>query len=174
MLDFPTQEAGEGWIAKDRAEFAGLFLTPHCNWAASPQLEQLYEPMGGGPSLPHRKDPPHAISSLDQTGAVGRAGCGAIAITFIGFSQLGWKSSQAAADMAQEQADVAVVTALMPFCVAKAEQVSDQDTLAKVKAGDSAFSRSELVMKAGWATGIVTSRRTPHGARTLEEHGEST
>ncbi len=43
------------------------------------------------------------------------AGCGAIAITFVGFSQLGWKTSQAAADMAQEQADAAVVAALVPF-----------------------------------------------------------
>ena len=73
------------------------------------------------------------------------AGCGAIAIIFIGFSQLGWKTSRAAADMAQEQADAAVVTALVPFCVAKAGQMPEQDTLAKVKADDSAFSRSDLV-----------------------------
>jgi hypothetical protein len=93
------------------------------------------------------------------------AGCGAIAITFIGFSQLGWKTSQGATDMAQEQADSAVVTALVPFCVAKAEQVSEHDTLARLRADDSAFSRSELVMKAGWAT--VGESKTPDNALAI-------
>ena len=93
------------------------------------------------------------------------AACGAIAITFLGFSQLGWKTSQGAADMAQEQADAAAVAALVPFCVAKAEQISEQDALAKLKAEDSAFSRSELVMKAGWAT--VGSSKTPDNALAI-------
>ena len=93
------------------------------------------------------------------------AGCGAIAICFIGFSQLGWQTSQSAADMAQEQANAAVVTALVPFCVAKAEQVSEQGTLAKVKADNSAFSRSDLVMKAGWAT--VGESKTPDNALAI-------
>jgi hypothetical protein len=93
------------------------------------------------------------------------AACGAIAITFLGFSQLGWKTSQGAADMAQEQADAAAVAALVPFCVAKAEQMSEQDTLAKLKTEDSAFSRSELVMKAGWAT--VGGNREPDNALAI-------
>src|SRR5579863_1746381 len=93
------------------------------------------------------------------------AGCGAIALGFIGFSELGWKTSQGAADMAQQQADTAVVTALVPFCVAKAEQVSQQDTLAKVRADDSAFSRSDLVMKAGWAT--IGESKTPDNALAI-------
>ena len=93
------------------------------------------------------------------------AGCGAIAITYIGFAQLGWKTSQSAADMALEQADAAVVTALVPFCVAKAGQVSEQNTLAKVKADGSAYSRSELVMKAGWAT--VGDSKSPDNALAI-------
>jgi hypothetical protein len=64
--------------------------------------------------------------------------------------------------MAQEQADSAVVTALVPFCVAKAKQVSEQDTLAKLRADKSTFSRSELVMDAGWAT--VGESKTPDSA----------
>ena len=93
------------------------------------------------------------------------AACGAFAITFIGFSQLGWKTSHGAALMAQEQADRAAVTALVPFCVVKAEQPSQQAMLAKVKAEDSAFSRSELVMQAGWAT--VGSSKTPDNALAI-------
>ncbi len=93
------------------------------------------------------------------------AAYGAIAITFLGFSQLGWKTSQGAADMAQQQADAAAVAALVPFCVAKAEQMSEQDTLAKLKTEGSAFSRSELVMKAGWAT--VGTSKEPDNALAI-------
>lgn len=89
------------------------------------------------------------------------ASCGAVAITFIGFSQLGWKTSQAAAEMAQQQADAGALTALVQFCVATAEQA----TLAKVKAEDSAFSHSELVVKAGWAT--VGASKTPDNALAI-------
>jgi len=93
------------------------------------------------------------------------AACGAVAITFIGFSLLGWKTSQTAANMVQEQADTAAVTALVPFCVAKAEQSSEQATLAKVRAETSAFSRSDLVIQAGWAT--VGTSKTPDNALAL-------
>jgi hypothetical protein len=93
------------------------------------------------------------------------AACGAIAVTFVGFSLLDWKTPRAAAKMAQEQADVAAVAALVPFCVAKAEQSSEQATLAKLKAENSAFSRSGLVLQAGWAT--VGPSKTPDTALAL-------
>ena len=67
--------------------------------------------------------------------------------------------------MAQERADAAAVMALVPFCVANAEQMSGQDTFAKVKADDSAFSCSDLVMKAGWAT--VGDSKTPDNALAI-------
>lgn len=91
--------------------------------------------------------------------------CGAIAITLVGFSQLGWKTSGGAAEMAQEQANAAAVAALVPFCMAKADQASQEATLAKVKAEDSAYSRSELVMQAGWAT--VGTSKTPDNALAI-------
>jgi len=58
-----------------------------------------------------------------------------------------------------------VVTALVPFCVAKAKRVSEQDTLAKVRAEESAFSPSELVMKAGWVT--IGESKTPDNALAI-------
>ena len=91
--------------------------------------------------------------------------CGAIAISIVGFSVLGWKTSSGAAEMAQERADAAAVTALLPFCLAKAEQASEQATVAKVRAEDSAYSRSEMVMKAGWAT--VGGSKTPDSALAI-------
>ena len=120
--------------------------------------------MGGDPSS-HTEKPHHMQYPVWTKPALLGAVCGAVAITFIGFSLLGWKSSQTAANMAQEQADAAAVTALVPFCVAKAEQSSEQATLAKLKAENSAFSRSGLVIQAGWAT--VGPSKTPDNALAL-------
>lgn len=90
------------------------------------------------------------------------AGGGAIAMAVVGFSQLGWETSRSANELAEARADSAVTAALVPFCVAKAEQVSDQAMLAKVRAEDSSYSRSDLVIKAGWAT--VGNDKSPDSA----------
>ena len=70
----------------------------------------------------------------------------------VGFSQLGWMTSSTADKLAQERADTAVVAALVPFCVAKARQDVDKTVLEKMQAEASQYSRSDMVMKAGWAT----------------------
>jgi len=44
------------------------------------------------------------------------------------------------------------VVALLPFCVANAERDPDLTKLAKVKAEQSSYSRSQLVSDSGWAT----------------------
>ena len=80
------------------------------------------------------------------------AACGAIAMAIVGFSQLGWKTAGSADQLAQERADTAVVAALVPYCVAKAQTDSEQATLAKFRAEQSSYSRNDLVTKAGWAT----------------------
>ena len=56
----------------------------------------------------------------------------------IGLSQLG--STASSADrMAQERADTAVVSALVPFCVFKAQQDPDQGPLIKFQAEQSFY-----------------------------------
>lgn len=86
------------------------------------------------------------------------AAFGAIILAIVGFSQLGWKTATSAEQLAQERADTAAIAALVPFCVAKAEAVSEQVTLAKLRAEQSSFSRSDLVTKSGWATlGVAKS-----------------
>ena len=77
---------------------------------------------------------------------------GAISISIVGFSQLGWTTTATAERLAQERADTAVVAALVPFCVVKAQQDPDKAVLAKFEAEQSSYSRSDIVMKAGWAT----------------------
>ncbi len=61
--------------------------------------------------------------------------------------------------MAQDQSETAVVAALVPFCVTKAEQDPNHATLVKFQIEQSSYSRSDLVMQAGWAT--VGSKTVP-------------
>jgi hypothetical protein len=91
-------------------------------------------------------------------GAVG----GAVAISVVGFSQLGWTTTATAERLAQEHADTAVVAALVPFCVVKAQQDPDKAVLAKFQAEQSSYSRSDMVMKAGWAT--LGTEKSPDNA----------
>jgi len=77
---------------------------------------------------------------------------GAIAMSIVGFSYLGWTTTSTAEKIAQDTADKAVVAALVPFCVTKAEADPNQATLTKFQAEQSSYSRSDIVMKAGWAT----------------------
>jgi hypothetical protein len=77
---------------------------------------------------------------------------GAIGMAIIGFWYLGWTTSATAEQLAQDRADTAVVAALVPFCVVKAQTDPDKNTLAKFQTEESSYSRSDMVMKAGWAT----------------------
>jgi hypothetical protein len=70
----------------------------------------------------------------------------------LGFWQMGWVTGGTADRMATDRANSAVVAALVPFCVAKAEHDPDQTKLAKVKAEQADYTRSQLVSDDGWAT----------------------
>jgi hypothetical protein len=80
------------------------------------------------------------------------ATAGAIAMAIVGFSFLGWTSAATSQKLAQDTADSAVVAALLPFCVTKAEADPDLTILAKLQTEQSSYSRHDIVMKAGWAT----------------------
>jgi hypothetical protein len=88
--------------------------------------------------------------------------CGAAIMAIVGFSQLGWKTASNAEQLAQERADTAVIAALVPFCVAKAQGDTQQATLARFRSEQSSYSRSDLVTKAGWAT--LGAEKSPDGA----------
>lgn len=80
------------------------------------------------------------------------AAIGAIAVGTVGFTQLGWTTAATAERLAQERSDTAVVAALVPFCVTKAQQDPNRATLAKLQAEQISYTRNDLVTKAGWAT----------------------
>jgi hypothetical protein len=77
---------------------------------------------------------------------------GATATIIVGFSAMGWVTAAAAERMGWDRADSAVVAALVPFCVANAEQDLDRTKLPNLKAEQSPSSRNQLVSDSGWAT----------------------
>jgi len=77
---------------------------------------------------------------------------GAIAMIVIGFWGMGWMTAGSAEQLASQRADAAVVGALVPFCVANAQRDANATNLAKFRAEDASYKRSQIVQDAGWAT----------------------
>ena len=86
-------------------------------------------------------------------GAIG----GAAAAMIIGFSWGGWVTGGTAGKMATASAQDAVVLALTPLCVAKAEQQPEQLELLKK---ESSYGRSNFVTKAGWVANVNEKYRS--------------
>ena len=86
-------------------------------------------------------------------GAIG----GAIAAIIIGFAWGGWVTGGTAAKMETASAETAVVGALTPLCVAKAEQQPEQLVLLKK---ESSWSRGDFVTKAGWVANVNEKYRS--------------
>src|SRR5713226_9082447 len=81
-------------------------------------------------------------------GAVG----GAVAISVIGFSGLGWTLGSTAERLATARAENAIVAVLAPICVEKFQQQNNSATkLIEFKKAASWDQRS-LIEKGGWAT----------------------
>jgi hypothetical protein len=84
------------------------------------------------------------------------AAFGAVAMIAIGFWGLGWSTHGTAEQLAKTQSDAAVVTALVPFCVAKAERDPDAARLTKLRGEASGWDRAQVVRDSGWATMTAT------------------
>ena len=82
-------------------------------------------------------------------GAVG----GAIAAMIIGFAWGGWVTGGRSERNAEVASQGAVVQALVPLCVAKAELQPDQ--LIALKKESSSYTRSQMVVKAGWVSNVA-------------------
>jgi len=78
---------------------------------------------------------------------------GAAVISAIGFGSMGWTTASAAESVAKKQAGLAVVAALVPYCV---QSSASTDPAAVVVLADLAaaqtYGRRAIVEKAGWAT----------------------
>ncbi len=94
------------------------------------------------------------------------AAAGAIAISVIGFSSLGWMLGSKAERMAADRAESAVIGVLAPICVEKFHQQTDSATkLIEFKKAAS-WDQRALIEKGGWATtpGSQTSNSAVAGA----------
>jgi hypothetical protein len=90
-------------------------------------------------------------------GAIG----GAIVISIVGFSVLGWTLGSTADRMASDRADAAVVGALTPVCVAGFEAQPDAAAkLSELKKIPTSWDQSSFIEKGGWAT--VPGSGTPN------------
>jgi len=77
---------------------------------------------------------------------------GAVALAIVGFSWGGWVTGGTAQEMARDQARQEVVAALVPICLEQSKQDPQViETLAELEEAGS-YQRSDLLMKAGWAT----------------------
>lgn len=80
------------------------------------------------------------------------AAAGAVVMAIVGFQYLDWTTKGSADKQAQETASDAVVAALVPFCVIKARADPDTAAMTKFRVEQSSYSRSDIVLKAGWAS----------------------
>jgi len=77
---------------------------------------------------------------------------GAIALAIVGFTQLGWVTANTAESLATKRPDAAVVKALVPVCVARAQSDPQTGPLLQELGGvTSKWTRRSFVEKAGWA-----------------------
>jgi len=78
---------------------------------------------------------------------------GSVVTMMIGFSYGGWTTSGTAARLAQQQADAAVTSALVPLCIAQSKADSAVlKKMADLKALTSSYDQRDFVTKTGWAT----------------------
>ena len=77
---------------------------------------------------------------------------GAVAISVIGFSSMGWTLGSTAERMAADRAESAVVSVLAPICVEKfRQQANSAAKLIEFKKAAS-WDQRALIEKGGWAT----------------------
>ncbi len=85
--------------------------------------------------------------------AIWGAVIGAVAISVIGFSSLGWTLDSTAERMAKERSQTAVVSVLAPICVERFQHQADAATkLIEFKKVSSTWDRRSIIEKGGWAT----------------------
>jgi hypothetical protein len=78
---------------------------------------------------------------------------GSILTMIVGFGWGGWTTAGTARQAAMQQTDAAVLTALVPICVASEKtDLGRTKKLAELTAITSSYEQTEFVMKAGWAT----------------------
>jgi len=80
------------------------------------------------------------------------AAAGAAAMAIVGFSWGGWVTAGTASKMADDQARMEVIAALVPICLEQSKiDPKQEETIALLKETAN-YQRREMLMEAGWAT----------------------
>ena len=83
------------------------------------------------------------------TGAV----VGAVVLAIVGFTWGGWVTSSTAEALASKSGKLAMLNALVPFCLARSATDDPQTTRTLTELKDAtSYKRAEILMSAGWAT----------------------
>lgn len=78
---------------------------------------------------------------------------GSVLTMIIGFSWGGWVTAGTADQVAREQANAAVTSALTPVCLANAKtDPAGAKKLGELRAIDYSYQQEQFVMEAGWAS----------------------
>lgn len=96
------------------------------------------------------------------------AAAGAVAISVVGFSSMGWMLGSTAERMASERAENAVVNVLTPICVEKFQGQADLAAKVEFKKATS-WDQRALIEKGGWATTPGTEKANSAVARACAE-----
>ena len=87
---------------------------------------------------------------------------GAVVLTVVGFSSLGWTLGSTAEKMATQRAETAVVAVLAPICVEKFQHQADAPAKLVEFNKVSSWNRRSVIEKGGWAT--MPGSDTPNSA----------
>jgi hypothetical protein len=79
------------------------------------------------------------------------AAAGAIVLAIVGFTWGGWVGAGTAESAAKQRAEIAVVKALLPVCVAKFNAATDVAVHAAALKKASSWEQGSYVEKGGWA-----------------------
>lgn len=85
---------------------------------------------------------------------------GAVVLAIVGFTWGGWVTGGTADQMARQQADAAVVTALAPICVENFQQQPDAVANLTALKETSTYQQAGFIERGGWATMAGSER--PH------------
>ena len=83
---------------------------------------------------------------------IGNAIVGAIVMSIVGFSWLGWVLESTANQKAKQMSEEAVIVSLAEICVYQASQDPEKDLRLKELIKESSWTRDDYVIKQGWST----------------------
>lgn len=94
----------------------------------------------------------------DTKPALWGAVVGAIVLAVIGFTWGGWMTGGSATEMANKQAETAVIAVLAPICVEQFQQQPDSAAQLAALKETATYKQADFIEKGGWATMVGSEK----------------